>query len=56
MDAAKGDDVRVGFGCLEGEAEGVTHEIGEFLNFALLVIVGEDDSVPLVFEFEDFFG
>ena len=54
VDAAEGDDVGVGFFGFVGEAEGVADEIGDFLDVAGLVVVGEDDGVALFFEAQDF--
>jgi hypothetical protein len=54
VDPAEGDDVGVGFFGVVGEAEGIADEVSDFLDFARLVVVGEDDGVPFLFEAEDF--
>ncbi len=45
VDAAEGDDVSVGLGGFEAQAERVADKIREILNLAHLVVVGEDDGV-----------
>ena len=54
VDAAEEDDVGLGGLGLVGEAEGVADVIGHFLDFAVLIIMGEDDGVFLFLEGEDF--
>ena len=48
LDAAKGDHVGVGRLRLADEIEAVADEIGEVLDFGLLVIMREDDRVALL--------
>ena len=47
MDAAELDHLGVGLAGLPGEAEGVADEVGHVLQLGQLVVVGEDDGVPL---------
>ena len=49
-DAAKGDHLGVGRGRLARQVEAVADEIGEVLDFGLLVIMGEDDRVALALQ------
>ena len=49
-DAAKSDDLGVGRRRLARQIEAVADEIGEVLDFRLLVIMGEDDGVALALE------
>ena len=51
--AAKGDDLGVGGGRLARQVEAVADEIGEVLDFRLLVIMGEDDRVALLLQARD---
>src|SRR5208283_3686809 len=53
MNAAEDNDVRPGFGRLLRQARRVAHKIGDVLNFGHLVVMGENDSVKLLFERED---
>ena len=55
MDAAEGDHVRLRFRRLEGKAERIAHEIRQFLDLPVLVIVGQDHGVALFFQLQDFF-
>ena len=54
MDAAEDDDVGVGGLGMIGEAERVAHVVGDVLDVAGLIVVGEDDGVPGFFQGEDF--
>ena len=49
-DAAKSDDVGVGRRGLARQIEAVADEVGEVLDFRLLVIMGEDDGVALALQ------
>jgi hypothetical protein len=48
LHAAEGDDVRVGRRRLARQIEAVADEIGNVLDFGLLVIMREDHGVPLL--------
>jgi hypothetical protein len=45
VDAAKDDRRVVDLGRLAGQLEAVAGDVGQFLDFAFLVVVGEDDGV-----------
>ena len=49
-DAAEGDHLGVGRGGLARQIEAVADEIGEVLDFGLLVIMGEDHRVALALQ------
>ena len=48
LDPAEGDDLGVGLGRLAAQLEAVADEIGEVLQFGLLVVVRQDDGVALL--------
>jgi hypothetical protein len=50
MDSAKSNHIRFRLRRLKTQAERIADEIGEFLDFLDLIIVREDDRVPLAFE------
>src|SRR5690606_20508662 len=54
LDAAKGDDVGVGLRRLARQLERIADEIGEVLDFGLLIIMREDDGVAFLAEPFDF--
>ena len=54
LDTAKSDDISVGFRRTLAEFKRVTDEIGKVLNFRLLVIMRENDSIAFFFQPLDF--
>ena len=54
MDAAENDGAGFDFGRGTGELEAVAREVGQFLDLALLIIVGKNRGVLLSFERGDF--
>src|SRR4030095_16051299 len=50
---AKGDDLGVGRRGLARQIEAVADEVGEVLDFRLLVIMGEDDGVAFLLQSRD---
>ena len=50
MDAAEADDVGVGFLSFVCQTEGIADIVGEILNGADLVVVGQDDGVTFFFK------
>ena len=50
MHAAENDDIRFRFGGLLGETKGIADEVRRVLHVAHLVIVGQDNGVPLSLE------
>ena len=54
VDAAEDDDIGVGGLGLIGEAERVADVVGDILDVAGLIVVGEDDGVAFFLEGEDF--
>ncbi len=48
LDPAEGDHFRIGGGGLAAQLQRVPHEIGEVLQFGLLVVMREDHSVALL--------
>jgi len=50
MNSGKNYDIGVGVGGFAGQFEGITNEVGDVLNVGVLVIVGENDGVQLLFE------
>ena len=50
MDAAKDDGPGLHLGGRAGQLEAVAGEVGQFLDFAFLVIVGEDGGVFALFQ------
>ena len=55
VNSAEGDDVGIGFAGLVGEAQGVAHVVGDVLDGADLVVVGENDGVLFFLETKDVF-
>ncbi len=53
MDAREHDQVGVGALRLPGEAERVAEKVGHVLDVGVLVVVGQDDRVLLLFEAGD---
>jgi hypothetical protein len=53
VDAAEKNDLGVGFRCLIAEPERIADEIGHFLKFSHLIVVGENDGVTFAFQFRD---
>ena len=49
-------DRRIDLGRLAGQLEAVAGDVGQFLDLALLVVVGEDGGADLLLEVEDFGG
>lgn len=54
VDAAKCDDIGVGFFCLKGKPQRVANVVSDLLDFGDLVVVGEDDGVALFLKAQDF--
>ena len=48
MNAAEDNDVRGSPGRLARQAERITNEVGDILDFGTLGVVGEDDRVSLL--------
>ena len=55
VDAAEADDVGVGFLSLVCQTEGIADVVGEILNGADLVVVGQDDGIAFFFEAQNIF-
>ena len=53
--AAEDDDLAVHGGSGPGELQGVPHEVGDLLDRPNLVVVGQDDGIPLLLESPDLF-
>ena len=53
MDAAEDDHLGLDCGRLLAQFQGIADEIGRVLDLAQLIVVGDDDRVPLFFEAGD---
>lgn len=56
VDAAEDDDICAGLSRLDAQAEGIADKIGNLLDFLDLVVVGEDDGIPLFLQSENLCG
>ena len=53
VNPAKDNHVGTRLGGLDAQAERVSHEVGHVLDLFDLVVMGEDDGIPLAFESQD---
>jgi hypothetical protein len=47
MNATEDDDIGIGFGSLLAQPQGITHEISDILDLLDLVVMRQNDSIPL---------
>ena len=54
MHAAENDDIGIGFSGLLTQLQWIAGKIGDILNFGPLIIMDENDGVPLFLQSSDF--
>ena len=55
-DAAEGDHVALEIAGLAGQLQAVADHVGQFLNLGLLVVVRQQNGLPLLLQVQDFVG
>jgi hypothetical protein len=53
VDAAEDDDIRRRLHRFLAQLQRIAHEVGDVLHLAALVVMGQDDGVSFLFQFED---
>ena len=54
MHAAEDDDIALGLLSLAGQGQGITHKVGQVLDFRALVAVSQDNGVALLLQTQNF--